>query len=315
MSKVKAVNNILIGYGGYGKISIHRLSGELLREVIIHITGATVSLNFNRPMETTYNAPPNQESRAQIPLGVGTCLMTGTINFDFSQNSINGLIQEDFLCRNNRFNIYMCDGRVAYTITDCSWSSFSINASPQSLVTGSIAFTALNKNNNGEPYAYIDKQVIDNSIGNYFKDELVAYWEAGANDVESFALTLNQEITPVYLNNKFIMPSYLRSGALSISANIVSWKDWIGMYDKQNPYIEDKYFNEDYISNDLIDFNNNMELIIAEKSILINNKVVMVKEYSHSGAGDVGSHSYTINGTVVSSSKDKLFEIGTRILK
>lgn len=312
MSKIKAVNDILIGYGGYGKMAIRSLNGILLREVIIHITGAQVTLTFNRPMETTYNAPPNQESRAQIPLGVGTCLMTGSINFDFSQNSINGLIEEDFLCRNNRFDLYMCDGRVAYTITDCSWSSFTISASPQSLVTGSIAFTALNRNDNGEPYAYIDKQIIDNSISNYFKDELVAYWEAGANDVESFTLTLNQEITPVYLNNKFIMPSYLRAGALSISANIVSWKDWVGMYNKQNPYEESIYFDEEYIGNDLFDNDNSMKLIIAEKSILINNKVVMVKEYSHQGAGDVGSHSYTINGTVISSSKDKLFEIGIR---
>ena len=307
MSNNKANNKIIIGYGGYGKIDVKSLDGEILRSVIIHISGASINVAFTRPMETTYNAPPNQESRAQIPLGVGVCNITGSVNFDFSMNSVNQLIAEDFLCRNNKFDLYMCDGRVEYIVYDCCWNSFTINASPQSLVTGSISFVALNKNGMGEPVANIESTEPDNSVDNYFRNELVAYWEAGANDVESFNITFAQEVTPVYLNNKYLMPTYLRCGALSISANIVSWKDWIGFKEKENIFEND--FFEDLNPGNDIRAADGIIIAIAEKSILINNKVVMVKEYSHSGAGDVGSHSYTINGTVVSSSKDKLFEI------
>lgn len=309
MSINKANNNILIGYGGYGKIYIKDLQNNVLRDSVIHLTGGSITVSFSRPMESTYNAPPNQESRAQIPIGVGVCNISGNLSFDFSKKLVHDLIQEDFLCRNNRFDLIMSDGRVEYSVFDCCWNSFSISASPQSLVTGSIGFIALNKIND-EPHANIYAKDPDNSIDNYFKNELVAYWEAGANDVESFSINLSQDVTPVYLNNKYLMPTYLRCGALSINANIVSWRDWIGLDGNNKNVIDKDNYNDSYSdpTNDL-DQSGIMKINIAEKSILINNKVVMTKEYGHSGAGDVGSHSYTINGTVVSSSKDKLFEI------
>lgn len=296
----KANSSIVIGYGGYCKLSIKNLSGVVEKEVVIYVTSASVSINYTRPFDSTYNAPPNQESRSQIPLGVGVCSISGSINFDFSMSSIDGIINENFLCRNNLFDIHLSDGRLAYSVYDCCWNTFSINASPQSLVTGSISFIALNKVDK-EPCCNIESYSPDEGIDNYFKNELVAYWEAGANYVESFSISFGIDVNPVYLNNKYMMPTYLRCGAISISASITSWKDWIGL--TEGSAGGDAEYDNDLLDGDAIKIN------IAEKSILINNKVVTVKEFSHSGAADVGNHSYSVIGTVISSSKEKLFEI------
>jgi hypothetical protein len=36
---------------------------------------------------------------------MGTAAITGSLNFDLSKNNIEFIISDDFLCRNNRFDL------------------------------------------------------------------------------------------------------------------------------------------------------------------------------------------------------------------
>lgn len=286
--------DIVIGYGGYAKISGSSISTYL------HVTNANFGLQFQRPTHNCIFAPVpyeisvnsanfNDASVSQIILDVGTAIINGSISFDLSKDNIDKLISGNFLCRGNTFGLELYDGRIGYQIQDCSWTSVSFAASPGGLVQGQISFVALNDNKT------IIKKVNQKTSSDYiFKDQLIAYWQAGAQNIQSFSVNFSLQVQPVYLNNGFIMPTYFRYGNLGIKMDISSFLDWEGLTSTSS----------------LID-SNKFTLKIAEKSIKINNKITEVQQFTQNGINDVGMHNYSIFGYLPNGTSpyEKLFEI------
>ena len=241
----------------------------------IHITNAQLSTNVNRPMESTYYAPQDTKLVSPIIMGMGTCNITGSVSFDMTNSNLNTLLQQSNLTRNTYFWLGIHDGNKGYSVDHCVWTNFTISASAGGLVNCQISFNALNNRN-----ADFGTYALPN--GDKFADTLIAYWQSGANNhMESFSLSFTQQVTPVYLNNDFFMPTYLRCGSVGINATIESWFDW-----------------EDTST-----------IKIGDKKITFNNKCVNVKEFTHSGAGDVGKHSYQITSVATTKPDDNIFTI------
>lgn len=282
-------NNITVGYGGYGYIDWKAtsliLTGESnIRSQTINLSGAakvfltsaSVSVQATRPLQNTYQAPRDRTSVTSILLGHGTYNITGNISFDMSRDNLKYFLSSNKIARNTYFNFVMSDGFHSYAVYQCVWQSISFSASVGSLVTCNISYIALNKR---------DTDIREYSAGNnksYFDNTLVAYWDVTAgNCIQSFNINFTQDVSPVYLNNGFLTPTYLRCGNIGVSADFESWESWE-------------------------DIN---EIKIGDQTITFLNRAYNMKEFSHAGAADIGKHKFQISCMAVTSPTQTIFTI------
>ena len=160
----------------------------------------------------------------------------------------------------------------------------TISCNPQALITGTLSFQSTNnlkvdyagkpfeEYTGGIDYIFDDAQV---------KYDLVKYWNSGATDVESFTFSLNQGVTPVFLNDGNETPTYIRAGALQVSLSVVAWKDWL---DVKAVKLGDK----------------TLEILSGAKESM---------EFSHGGLTDTGNHTYNFKGYSEDDSSTEFFKI------
>lgn len=292
-----AITGTLIGYGGYGCID-WKTESLINRSLtiddtftntttqggyvpadgnLIHITNGNINCQLTRPLQTTYKSPRTTVQVSPLILGIGTASISGSVSFDMTKSNIEYFLDQNKIARNTYFHLFMSDGTKQYAVYHCVWNNITISASAGSLLTCSISFIALNNRN-----VQIDTRGL--TIPTYFDNTLVAYWQAGAsNHMQSFNLNFTQQVNPVYLNNSYIMPTYLRCGSIGINATIDSWFGW-----------------EDII---------NDEIRIGNRKVKFNNKTINMRQFSHSGAGDIGKHSYQITSVAVKSPTENIFTI------
>ena len=259
---------VTLGYGGGAKIN-----GQS-----VFVTSGNLSRTTDIPSVQPYDMKTGSSTtwqRGKIVMGKGYHHFTGSISFDMTVQAVSSLITSQFLSRNSEFPIYISDGHANFEMNKCKWSSFSLSASPNSLVTGSI-------NDFKE-----DLQTSSSTAPYIFTDDLLAYWQTGdvntdKNFVESFTLTLSQTLTATHLNTpKLSMPAYIRCGALDVSLQITCWEDW---------------FSHNSIN-------------IGPTKITLTNQLIESMEFSTGGPTDTGSHSYTMKAFSLTSSAEKLFTI------
>ena len=297
---------ILMGYHGYGGIDWYPQSLnniEKMEDITsgtgqqILVTGGNISLSYNRPTENMYKAPRSNKNVSPLLLGTGTAQISGSVNFDLTHTNLDYFLDGKKICRNTYFHLYLTDGNTngTHQITYNMWNSFTISASAGGIVNATLGFISLN--------GYKDKITTGTGItaADIFANTLVAYWQAGTQGyVESFSINFAQDVTPVYLNNDRVMPSYLRSGAFKLTANIQSCIPWDYVSNIISPYYSDYGFDGNYtLSEDVGSFS----FQIGNKTITLNNVFLQTQQYSHSGAGDVAKYSYGLQSVALQPSQ------------
>lgn len=247
-----ARNEITLGYGG----------GAYINGQPVLITSGNISQTVNEPVVLPYDMPHitgDGADRFDINLGDGTYSYNGSISFDYTLEAVEELITKTFLSRNSEFDVVIHNGDQSYQLNKCKWSSFTISVSPQSLVTGSISFQSTNGN----------KQVLEaysGAIQYIFDHELLAYWNTGNEEIESFNISLNQGLTPVYLNGNQYNPAYIRGGAITGTIQVNAWERWL----------------------------THTSVKIANKNIAFSKFLKEAMEFTYGGPAATGYHNYTV---------------------
>lgn len=321
-----SLQQIQMGYGGFcgvdwqpqSLVQKTREDAEQIPEEFswnqIFITNGNIGVTYNRPTENTYKAPRGTTSVMPVLLSPGTASISGSVSFDMSHNNLGYFLDQSRLSRNTYFHLIMNSGGVCYAVYYNMWNSFSISAASGGLVTCNIGFMSLNCFDTTIQEATVQQDV----VSNIFDDALVAYWQAGTQGyVQSFTINITQDVTPVYLNNDLIMPSYLRSGSLKVNASIQSCISWqnIGKVIDLSTYTGTENNNNNGGNG------NNSEnsgsatnagkfaFGIGNKTFTLNNALLSSQQYSHNGAGDVQKFSYSVQSVALSSPNDSPFTI------
>lgn len=284
------INTIKLGYGAYGCVVWHETSLLMLGQSnlsqldafptnsgqFLFLTSANINVQFNRTFQKVYKTPRDTTNVHDILTNVGTCNITGSISFDMSRSNLQYILDAKYIKRNTYFTLFLSDGNKKYVVKHCVWNNINITTQVGGILTCTIGYVALN----GRITDIIQHTYkMDNT---YFDNSLVAYWQAGAgNKIQSFNLNFTQQVNPVYLNNEFVAPTYLRCGMVGINASFESWDSW----------------------QDLSEF------YIGNKKIKFNNKIINVKQFSMSGATDIGKHNYQIASVAIKKSTQQIFTI------
>ena len=258
-----AGTGVSLGYGG----------GARFANNWVFVTGGNVSRAKTIPLFQPFGMPLEAENRHQVNFGDGIYAFNGSVNFDLTDVSL-GMIN-DFTTRNFEFDTVLHDGNVGYLVQKCKMDSFSIAAAPLSLVTGTLSF---NSTNNGQE----DFQEFASSPDYIFdSQQIIKYWNTGASNVESFSLTVNQSLTPVYLNTDSMTPAYIRAGGISISLSVTSWADWF----------------------------DNMSFAIGNKMLTVNTGARESIDFNYGGQTDTGTHVYSLKAYSETDSSARIITI------
>ena len=277
----------------------------------VFITGGNIGVSYNRPTENTYKAPRGTTAASPILFGNGTAQISGQISFDMAHFNISYFLDQAKLSRNTYFHLLMSDGGNTYGVYYNMWNSFSINASAESIVNCNLGYMSLNC------FSHQIKAVSSIATGtliNIFDKALVAYWEAGTQGyVQSFTINITQDVTPVYLNNSLIMPSYLRSGSLKVNANIqscIGWQNISSLLDLSKSENTTQQGNQQSSqSGNQQKTNGDFSFKIGSKTFTLKNALLSSQQYNHSGAGDVVKYSYAMQSVALKSPSQALFTI------
>jgi len=240
-------DNFIIGYGSWAAVSTPRRKAYhdassiaadsappaiLTQFIISQVTSASITRTLQIPTQNSYYLPFSSEKSSSSPalspirLGYGVYSYSGEISFEFTEGMLRFLSDSnadgspgETFARDAIFDVQFFDGRRTCTIYNCVWSALSIQAQPNSLVTGSISF----QTNNG----YNSDLLIYNGnvLPNYRFDDAdlnIPYWQTGASEFESFSISFERSVQPVYLNNDLKCPSYLRPGMVSSSMSVTT---------------------------------------------------------------------------------------------
>lgn len=205
---------LTVGYGGYVKLD----------GVLCQVTSASVNKTYNIPTLTPFYQPfmDNETSaKSLIRAAYGTCSFSGQVTVQLTEGILGKIfegscetIYDGFFAKNKKFEVIIHDGINEVTIPNCMWQSINLQCQPSSLVTVSISFQSDNKGNEN-----LNVKKTSMSEEYKFSDNLIPYWQTGADDMLQFNMTIDRALTPVYLNNDKIAPTYIRPGLINISLN------------------------------------------------------------------------------------------------
>lgn len=224
------MQTIKVGYGGYVTIK-----GKLVQVLSASVTRSYNISTFEPFYQRVDDSTSKEIAQAQMRACYGTCSFSGQVSFELTNNILNQLFKvtytnqngqnknwtnyNDFFAKDSKFELIIHDGYTKLTLNNCMWQSISLQCQPSSLVVMSITFQS--DNNGSEHFNTSDVELTKEYDQN---DYLIPYWQTGAANMLSFNLTLERSVTPVYLNNNKVAPTYLRSGLISVSVNATYYK-------------------------------------------------------------------------------------------
>lgn len=210
----------LLGYAGYGKIGdsyVRILSGNVMRTLQIPTAGSfysgTDTLNYSSG--TSDSSFSSSIPISKIRLGYGVYSFNGSITLEITKNWLKSFLTNNLFQRTHSFNLTMNDGEQKLTLNGNVWNSISFNYSAQQIPTCSIGFQSYNGKNE-------DLQITSETpTKKTAPTDLINYWESGISGMkcESFNLTFNRQVTPVYLNGSGKVPSYIKAGLTEMNVN------------------------------------------------------------------------------------------------
>lgn len=267
-----AETGIVLGYGG----GVNLIDSDSLSDNWLFLTGGSLARNHTVPLFQPFGMPNNKDVRGPIALGKGKTTFSGNINIDFSNKALS--LITNLSKRNKEYDIVIHDGRIGYKLPKCKFDSFSISASPQSLVTGTMSFQSVNlKEEDFTEYSGSVPYLFDDTSNN----QLIKYWHTGETDVESFTFNWSQSISPSFLNNEADTPEYIRGGAITVTLSITAWREWL----------------------------DHKSIKMGDRTIQINTGVKESMEFSYGGQSETGTHTYTFKGYSETDSGANFFTI------
>jgi hypothetical protein len=198
-----------LGYGGSAEIDA--------TQVLI------TSGNFDKNLTPSYleplELPPADVRRSRIRHAAGTHVYTGSISFDVTEKFLAAFDSVDagLLQRFYEFKVGINDGEDEYVYEQCRLTSMSLSAAPAGLIAGTISVMAR------------DEMEAGSIANNYILDDAdqvpIGYWWSGNTDVREWTFTMNQDVTPVYINENQTWPKYLKCGLVSYSLDVVTYTE------------------------------------------------------------------------------------------
>ena len=274
----------MIGYGGWARIFQHAAGDKYnYRQpfedafeggTLLQVTSANVTRTTNIPELHSYYLPfkESASNSAKSPMlaGRGTYTFSGEISFELTAGTLRNFLNPPFFERNSFFSMAFYDGQNVCAVTNCVWSSCTITCAPGSLVTVSLSY----QSNNG----YMDDIQVMPWDGDGLQydenDLLIPYWTCGHAGFQSFTLTFDRSVTPVFLNGNLNVASYLRPGLVTVNLQVEALE-----------FIE-SWSNLDFIP---IMFGSGKD---SWKQINLNNSILQSSSYNMSSMSDTGAKTY-----------------------
>lgn len=193
-----------LGYGGSATIA-----GA---QVLITSGGysSTAAPGFLQMLST----PPLATPAGRTQFSDGTRSYTGSLAFDLTEDSMSIFGSSALLGRWYPFNVQIYDGSAGYEMDGCKVTSLSLSGAAGGLISASVSFMGLTGFFGG------------GSAGSCLRDTAPSgYWRAGSGGlkVKSWALSMNQEVTPAYGNTAGTEPLYLRVGLVDYTLDVESY--------------------------------------------------------------------------------------------
>lgn len=258
---------------------------------LLQVINASVSRATQVPTLNSYYLPFLDSDTAKSPIRVGPNLYTfsGELTFEATYGVVDEFFNDDFFSRSSWFWVSFFDGQNTMLMPNCVWSSVTITCAPNSLVTMSISF----QSNNG----YLEELQISSGNANddiYYdeSDLLIPYWTCGHEWFSEFSITFNRNVSPIFLNNDFTVPSYLRPGIVDVSLQattieyVENWEDEMDIKIGCTP-------------SGSTPNTHGIKLLMSN---------LMSKQYNMSTMTDTGAKTYTWN-SIAMNAQDSIFEI------
>lgn len=267
------------------------------------VTNASISQNYNIPTVQPYQLPGNQSSvnsdqssvnseKLYHPIRVsyGTCGYSAEISFELSNGFINKMFTDDlnFFDPFYFIDITMYDGRDIYTLPKCVWQSFSISCQPNSICTSSLSFQSLNgwvENISSSSSTSVPSCTFDT------EDFLIPYWETGASGLQSFNIKFDRKITPVYLNNGLVTPTYLRPSFIDVDLSLTFLQGYYPTFSSSD------------------NSTTNLNIKIGSKTVTINYPALINRQYNMSTNSETSSQTYQFKSIPFISTQGLIFKI------
>lgn len=206
---------LTIGYGG--SVSIDGSS--------CLVTSASINQTYNIPTLNAYYQPYDDSGAVSlIRAAKGTCAFSGEVSFQLTQNmlnkvlaAMNGTTYTGFFAKSHKFTVDIHDGENSVSLPGCVWTSINIQCQPSSLVTCSISFQSNNSGNESWSSSSLKS--------GYDSSALIPYWNTGDGNMLKFNISFERNVTPVYLNNDKIAPTYLRPGLIRINLSATYYQE------------------------------------------------------------------------------------------
>lgn len=193
--------------------------------ITVPVTTGSFGRTHTVPHGTTFDLPLDSRlGPSPYRCGKGGYDFNGSLGFELTDPLCAMIFNENlhFFKRRNFLDIEISDGEGRISIPGCVWSSFTLDAQPCSLVTGSLSFSTCNGYKDDIQYSGSNATTDAKDIG-----DLAKYWQYGESGLESFTLNCTRSVTPVHLNeSKWCGPSYLRVGLLDVSLDCKCLRSW-----------------------------------------------------------------------------------------
>jgi len=203
----------VLGYGGAGYIN----------SVQVLITSGAVNTANNISYLNAVDILPTQVSRSRMKHADGTRLTTINLNFDLTDVSLAEVMS--LYVRREVFDIEINDGNNSGTLGNCFANNITLSGAAGGLISGSIQATSVEEAVYSSILASRNSFVREPPEVGIRSQEPLAYYFSGNIDVRSWTLTMNQEVSPVYLNENGVNPGYLKVARWDFQLDVVTYTD------------------------------------------------------------------------------------------
>jgi hypothetical protein len=195
-----------LGYGGSAEID----------GVQVLVTSASFDTQYDLSyLEMLDITPTAGTSRARTKHADGTKGYSGSVSFDLTTTSLALFTTSKLLSRGYSFDVGIHDGESAEEMSDCYVTGLTLSGAAEGIVTASISFVAASA-----PTASL-------SVANTFirDQEPLGYWYSGNTDVRDWTLSMNQDASPVYMNESGGTDArYIKYGLFDFSLEVTTYE-------------------------------------------------------------------------------------------
>ena len=192
------------GYAKYAHITWKGITYKLL------VNSASWGDNGN-PKFTEYALTPSSGPKQKALHSRGISEIEWSIDADLSVESYGLIALLDPKSRGLLLDeVVLQQGSIVYKFVNCYWSSFTLSASPNAIVTISISGNA------------IIKPTEDSILATTVLHHGIPSWATGASLITTFSLTHNVPLTPGWANTENSLPIYYRPGSSEYTIDVTT---------------------------------------------------------------------------------------------